>query len=187
MKMFKNIRLKNNKHIEYELHYKNVKNINLRIKSNGKIYVSANHAVSEKFIEDFIFSKSEFISKALEKYSQMSLKTQEKVFSETEIYSIITELCEKIYPYYEKKGIKYPQIKFRKMTSRWGSCHPYKGILTFNINLMYVPLECIEYVVFHEFTHFLQPNHSSKFYAELEKVCPNYKNLQERLKRVYVK
>ena len=96
-------------------------------------------------------------------------------------------MCREVYPYYEKKGVKYPQIKFRKMKSRWGSCHPTKGILTFNTNLIYAPIECVEYVVLHEFTHFLQANHSPKFYEELEQVCPDYKECRRMLKEIYIR
>ena len=90
-------------------------------------------------------------------------------------------MCKKAYPYFELRGIEYPEIKFKKMISRWGSCHSKRKILTFNINLMYARLECIEYVVLHEFTHFLVPNHSSKFYDELKKVCPDWKVLRKEL------
>lgn len=100
---------------------------------------------------------------------------------------LITRLCEKVYPYYAAKGVKYPQVKFRKMVSQWGNCRPQKGVLTFNTNLMYVERECIEYVVYHEFTHFLQANHSSKFYDELEKVCPNWKKCRAKLKEVNIR
>lgn len=72
--------------------------------------------------------------------------------------------------------IKHPQIKFRRMVSRWGSCHFVNGILTFDTNLMYALTECIKYVVLHEFNHFLQPNHSDKFYDEFSKVCPEWKS-----------
>lgn len=112
-------------------------------------------------------------------------KTQ--YYTESEVKELITLLCEKVYPYYVAKGVKYPQVKFRKMVSQWENCYPKKGILTFNTNLMYADRECIEYVVYHEFTHFLQANHSSKFYDELEKVCPKWKECRNRLKEVNIR
>ena len=174
----------NNRRISYIFEYKNVKNINLRIRSDGSIFVSANKRVPEKIVVGFILSKADFILKALEKYESIPYNTLIQYFSEEEIRDVVICICKKVYPYFEKFGIKYPEIKFRKMVSRWGSCHPQKGILTFNLNLMYTPLECIEYVVLHEFTHFLQPNHSKKFYMELEKVCPDWKKCRENLKGV---
>lgn len=173
--------------IEYDLQYKKVKNINLRIKSDGSIHVSANKRVPQKVIDDFILSKETLILKALEKIKENTGKPKQRYYSETEVKELITQLCEKVYPYYEARGVKYPQIKFRKMVSMWGNCHPQKGILTFNTNLMYADRECIEYVVYHEFTHFLQANHSRKFYDELEKVCPNWKKCRARLKEVSIR
>ena len=67
------------------------------------------------------------------------------------------------------------------MKSRWGSCNPGKGILTFNTQLMYAPPECIEYVVVHEFAHFLQPNHSALFYNEVAAVLPDWKDRRKKL------
>ena len=46
--------------VEYDLERKNVKNLNLRIKADQSVYVSANHKVSEKTIQDFLQSKSDY-------------------------------------------------------------------------------------------------------------------------------
>lgn len=167
--------------ITYKLTRKRVKNINMRIHPDGNIYVSANRWVSEKIIDEFVLSKAKYILKAQESYKQ---KEKIQYFSEGEIRAFIVSFCEKVYPYFAQKGVVYPEIKFRKMTSRWGSCNPSKRILTFNINLMYAPPECAEYVVLHEWTHFLQANHSKFFYAELEKVCPKWKECRKKLKKV---
>ena len=167
--------------ISYNLEYKNVKNINLRLKSDGTVNVSANKRVSENVIDSFVISKGDFILNAIKHY-----KTQIKkeYFKENEIKKVIIDCCEKVYPYFESRNVKFPVIKFRKMVSRWGSCHTKKGIVTFNTYLMYAPYDCIEYVVFHEFTHFLQPNHSRLFYLELEKICPDWKVLKNKLKSI---
>ena len=186
IKMIREIEL-NNKTIQYELQHKKVKNINLRIKPDGSIYVSANKRVPQNVIDDFIISKADFIIRALEIYKNMTAKKQIKYFTEDEVKEQIIYLCKKVYPYYEEKGIINPEIKFRKMVSRWGSCHTQKGILTFNTNLMYAPIECIEYVVYHEFTHFLQPNHSNKFYDELAKVYPNWNDCRKKLKEIQIR
>ena len=170
--------------IKYDLEYKKVKNINLRIKSDCSVCVSANKRVTIKAIDDFVLSKADFILRALEKYKNMPVKEQKQYYTEDELKELILALCNNVYPYYEKQGIKHPEIKFRKMVSRWGSCHTKKGILTFSTNLMYAPAECIEYVVWHEFTHFLQPNHSTRFYDELAKVYPNWKECRKKLKEI---
>ncbi len=172
--------------IVYDLQIKTVKNINMRIKSDGAVYVSANKRVSQKMIDDFIISKADFVFNAVAKYNNMAEMPKKQYFTEIQLKDFILQFCKVVYPYYENYGIKYPVIKFRKMTSRWGSCNSSKSILTFNIQLMYAPPECVEYVVWHEFTHFLQANHSKLFYAELESVCPDWKLHRKMLKEISV-
>lgn len=183
MCIIKHLKLKNCT-IKYELKHKKVKNINLRIRADGEISVSANRWVSLKTIENFLISKEDFILQALEKYRERVHIPLKQYFTEEEISGVIQKICDEVYPYFKKKGIEYPQIKFRKMVSQWGNCRKEKGILTFNKNLMYTPYECIEYVVMHEFTHFLQPNHSQLFYDELGKICPDWKERRALLKTI---
>lgn len=181
--MIKQINLKN-KTVKYNFQYKNVKNINLRIKPDGTISVSANKYVPPKSIEDFMIAKEDFIIKALNKYENIKNIPRRQYFNENEICDVIIEICNNLYPYFKKVGIKYPVIKFKRMISQWGSCHTKKKVLTFNTNLMYAPYECIEYVAAHEFTHFLVPNHSKKFYTELSKVIPDWNVRRHKLKSI---
>lgn len=174
----------NGKIIQYNFQYKNVKNINLRIKADMTVNVSASRFVSLGDVEAFLVSKSDFILKALDKFSMRPCDEPCRCFDDTQIRKIIEDICQRIYPYYQKRGISYPQIRFRKMISQWGNCYPKRGILTFNTNLVYAPYECVEYVVYHEFTHFLQANHSREFYEELQIVCPDWKKKREMLKKI---
>ena len=172
----------NGKRLQYDYTVKKVKNINLRIRTDGSISVSSSAFVRERDIEDFLISKGDFILKAMDRFQAEKQLPTTKYYEEEELKSLILSLCKEIYPYFEKMGIEYPEIKFRKMKSQWGSCYPKKHRLTFSTNLMYVPFECIEYVVCHEFTHFIVANHSHKFYEELSKICPRWKSLKKTLK-----
>ena len=96
---------------------------------------------------------------------------------------VLLTVCESIYPKFQKYGIDFPELRFRNMVSRWGSCQPKRKILTFNISLVEAPLSCIEYVVAHEFTHFLQPNHSKKFYAQLAMFMPDWRERKRLLEK----
>lgn len=233
--MIKEIILKD-RQIEYELQIKAVKNINLRIKADRTIFVSANTSVSEQTIEEFLVSKSEYILKALDHYEELAKyapkpkqyvdgesfrifghdrrlivvqgnknkvesdeayitltvkdindtalkqKTMEK-WLQTICRDMIQSLCDAVFPKFQKYGIDYPEIRFRNMVSRWGSCQPKREILTFNYALVEAPLASVEYVVVHEFTHFLQPNHSRKFYQQLAMFMPDWeerKNILEK-------
>lgn len=89
--------------------------------------------------------------------------------------------CEAVYPYFAARGVSFPMLKFRRMSSRWGSCACTKGVITFNTALISVPRECMEYVVVHELAHFLHPDHSARFYAEVEALIPDRKERQRLL------
>ena len=54
--------------IRWILTRKKVKNVNLRVKPDGMVCVSANTRVSVKFIEDFILKNAEFIFSALNRF-----------------------------------------------------------------------------------------------------------------------
>lgn len=55
--------------IRWTLTRKKVRNVNLRVKPDGIVYISANTRVSVKFIEGFIREKSDFIFSALDGFS----------------------------------------------------------------------------------------------------------------------
>lgn len=74
-----------------------------------------------------------------------------------------------------------PTITIRKMTSKWGSCMPTKAKVTINFMLVYYPIECLDYVLLHEFVHMIVPNHSKRFYQIIENKMPNYKTIQKIL------
>lgn len=75
--------------------------------------------------------------------------------------------------------LEFPDVKIRDMKSRWGSCTPAKNSITLNQKLIHYPFEFIEYVVLHEFVHFIQPNHSKAFYNIIENYMPDYKTRME--------
>ena len=57
--------------IRYCLERKNVKNLNLRIRKDGGVFVSANETVSCKEIDDFVCSKVHYIVEAIERFREM--------------------------------------------------------------------------------------------------------------------
>lgn len=98
-----------------------------------------------------------------------------KKYSDEAVKCTVLNFCEKYYPLFAVYGIKYPEIKFRNMKSRWGSCQPKAGVLCFSLRLIEAPKEFIEYVVAHEYTHFLHADHSKCFYDALARFMPDWK------------
>lgn len=184
--MIKTLPLPDGTTLSYEIRRKQVKNLNLHIEKDGAVWISAGKRHQDKEIETFLYSKRDWLTKHLSRIKNQQKTPADPYFTEDELVKTIHGFCQEIYPYYKEKGIPYPQIKFRKMTSQWGNCRPKQGILTFNKSLRFAPKDCVWYVVCHEWTHFLVPNHSEVFYGELGKVCPEWKEQRKRLKEVKI-
>lgn len=56
----------------YQLEQKNVKNVNMRIRKDGSIYISANPAVQPERIDEFVCNKSEYIFLALQRFAELN-------------------------------------------------------------------------------------------------------------------
>ena len=78
--------------------------------------------------------------------------------------------------------IPYPSLTIRKMTSRWGVCNSKLKKVTLNLELIKKELECLDYVIVHELSHFKEMNHSDRFWKVVEKNYPNYKEVRKKMK-----
>lgn len=91
-----------------------------------------------------------------------------------ELQPMISRWSEKL----EEDSIEW-QVK--QMKTEWGSCVPHKRLLIFNLELARVPRECIEFVIVHEFCHFLIDNHNKLFESLMTKRLPNWRTLRKNL------
>ena len=124
--------------------------------------------IKEKYIED-----KEYKKRIYEKWI--------KEFS----MPILYKLTEKYQEMLKGQRIKFPKIEIRKMKRRWGCCFPKQGKIVYNLGLIKVPMECIEYVVLHELSHFKHPNHSTKFYNFVANYMPDWKSRKKILDKEY--
>ena len=173
---------------------KNIKHCYLRIVENKTVQISANNYFTKDEAIDLVKRKQNWIKKHLEK-KELNLDTKEylylgKVYEKVELDFDVIEFYKKeakaFLPQIVEKNAKlmelYPSsLKFRNNKSRWGSCS-YKDGIILNIKLMKFPIEIIEYVVIHELAHIKHKNHSKRFWALVEKYCPNYKECERLMK-----
>ncbi len=83
--------------------------------------------------------------------------------------------------YSEIIGVFPCKVTIREQKTRWGSCSS-KGNINLNWKLIMAPQEVLDYVVIHELCHMKEMNHSDRFWAEVEKVCPQYKRCRRWLR-----
>jgi len=128
------------------------------LRLNGRFQLSAPESYSTKQREKLL----------LNWFREMSLKIFKERFPEcTKVSAVI--------------GItKEPVWKVKIMTRRWGSCTK-EGNIYLNPKLVTAPKVCIDYVIFHELCHTKEHNHSSRFYALLSRVYPDWKKWRDYL------
>lgn len=220
--------------ILYELERKNVKNLNLHVRRDGTVYVSANRLVPVEQVDAFLESKIGFILNARKRFAeQAQYRPQPKQYVSGETFyiqgrglrlqvvqaakdqissdgvhlylqvrdpmdfekkkrmvsrfidqqcrQVFGEIVAEVYPIFQKYGVAMPTLRIRDMETRWGSCLAKKGIITLNKRLLEAPRYCIEYVVTHEFCHFIHPNHSKQYYAFLTMLMPDWRERKKVL------
>lgn len=159
----------------------------IQVKADGSVIVRAPRYMPERDIMGFVSERSEWIEKAREK----ARKAREAVGElEPLSYDDIEELADKAVRLIPERvkyfapivGVDYGRITVRNQKTRWGSCSG-KANLNFNCLLMLTPDDVIDYVVVHELCHLIEMNHSPAFWAEVERVLPEYKKSRLWLKR----
>lgn len=169
--------------IPYRLTRRRVKNINMRIGKDGMVAVSAGPRVPLSTIDAFVASHADWVAKAQQHAARRQEEQAAPLPDKAEALAQFQWLSDFYYPYFA--GVLHgrkPEIKVRDMTTRWGVCHMEKGYITFALRLYQKPLAAQEYVVVHEFCHFIQPNHSPAFWAEVEKLLPDWKERRRLLR-----
>ena len=76
--------------------------------------------------------------------------------------------------------IHFNKVAIRGQKTRWGSCSSQKNI-NLNRNLIFLKPELVIYLMVHELSHIIQPNHSSKFWSQVAICLPGYKKYDREL------
>ena len=99
-----------------------------------------------------------------------------------EMETLFKERLDFYYNIIEEK-IPYPKLKFRKMKTRWGVCNKRDNSVTLNTLLMNEKIECLDYVIVHELSHFIHFDHSKSFWLMVEKYCKDYKKIRKSMRK----
>ena len=174
------------------------------VEKNIKWILNKRNSIIEKFISYDENSKHLFLGK------EYSLKTN---YSKTPRVDLIekiiivstnekTSVKKQIIEYRKEKSIElfeeiiyqsflkmkdflkvYPKLIIKESLTKWGCCYFKENKIMLNLALTQVPIYLIEYVVIHELTHFIYPNHSKEFHIFLQKYIPNERVYAKELKK----
>ena len=95
--------------------------------------------------------------------------------------SIFKEEFDKMYNAFVY-DIPYPTLTIRKMKTRWGVCNTKACKITLNLELIKKSPIYLDYVIIHELSHLLHPNHSKAFWQCVEDNFKDYKKIRKELK-----
>jgi len=176
-----------NDNIEYEIIRSKRKTISMQIKSDGHVVVRAPLRLSQKSIDEFVVKNADWIEKSKLKVQDRNAKKEQlEQFSEKEITEFKKMARKQLLPMIEELapivGVVYGRVSIRAQKSRWGSCSR-EGNLNFNCLLVMTPASVQRYVIVHELCHRKEMNHSANFWAEVERIVPDYREQRKWLKK----
>lgn len=80
-----------------------------------------------------------------------------------------------------KLGVRVSGYFLQRMKTKWGSCNPRKQHIRLNTELVKKPRDLLEYVLVHEMAHLLEPSHSERFVAILDRHWPQWRESRAEL------
>ena len=123
-------------------------------------------------MEEIDYENKKIYIDSLSKYDSLMKKEAKKLFEARLKYN---------YNLFDE-NIKFPSLRIRKMTTRWGVCNRRDIRVTLNSELFKYGIEEIDYVIIHELSHLVYFNHSKDFWNVVSKYCPQYKEIRKKLK-----
>lgn len=133
-----------------------------------KLDVVKHHLDEIKFENKFIISKDNQ-SKARDLFKKWYIKkAEEKIIPQVKHFA-------------NNLGVQYNSIKIKEFKYRWGSCTSNNN-LNFNWRLIKAPLPVINYVIVHELSHLIEPNHTQLFWNKVKTQVPRFSKAKEWLK-----
>lgn len=96
--------------------------------------------------------------------------------------SQLQQRLEKMLPKWEERlSVKPNAIGIKKMKTKWGSCNTDTKRIWLNLELAKKPVECLEFILVHEFVHLIERNHNKRFVVLMDKHLPDWRERRNLL------
>ncbi len=171
--------------MEYELkRRRGMRTIRIAVHPGGKLVVSSGMSRSQNEIEAFLYRQKAWIETSVEKMKNVSesllTKNDPKEYRERkkEARMLVEARLETFNALY---GLKWSRVSIKNTRRLWGSCSR-RGNLNFNYKLLLIPPDLRDYVIVHELCHLIHFNHSPRFWNEVARALPDFKERKKRLR-----
>ena len=169
--------------MDYTVKKSKRKTYSISVGRDGTVEIKAPLKRSKTDIEKILKKYSPWIEKNIAKQSEKAKRgrklTEEEIADLKSNAKII--LAEKTRYYKKIIGVEPTGVKITSATTRWGSCSGTNSIC-YSYRVMLLSNRAQDYIVVHELCHILQKNHSPKFYREVAKILPDYKDRIKEIK-----
>ena len=165
----------------------NRKTLAIRIIGENAVELRVPMLLTDAQIQAYLQQNRGWIEKHLRLYAQKQAERAALApFTEEEIRAMarlaVQQLPPRVASYARLLDVTYGRITVRNQKTRWGSCSG-KGNLNFNCLLMLCPPAVQDYVIVHELCHRRHMDHSAEFWAEVERILPDYRQRRDWLKK----
>ncbi|MEE0510634.1 MAG: SprT family zinc-dependent metalloprotease [Peptococcaceae bacterium] len=165
--------------------YSQRRSISLELAADGSLTVRAPRDMSQQSVRRFVASKQAWIAKKRAQLEAGQRAWGGDVLTPAELALLKAQaqrdLPARVAQWAPRVGVQPQALHIRTQHTLWGSCSS-TGRLSLNAFLMLAPDAVRDYVVVHELCHLKEMNHSARFWAEVEKVLPDYRTGRDWLK-----
>ncbi|MDA3792881.1 MAG: M48 family metallopeptidase [Elusimicrobia bacterium] len=176
-KQYSRIKIKD-RVIPYRLSRRDVKYARFEFKTGNLVVIVPRRLKNvKKIIKDhknWIYKNFTRIQKAL---NEDSLRKVNFERSREELKQIASEKAVK---YSNEMAVSVNKIFIRKMATRWGSLSSKRNI-TLNSIVKFLPVNLIEYIIYHEVVHLKERKHGKAFKSLIENRYNDYKKYDDEL------
>ena len=176
--------------IRVEVVYSRRRTLGLEVRADGRVILRAPKGLSNQAVMDFVKERQAWIVQKWFETERIRRQKAERPPRDYEQNPALEaqyrkearrRITERAAYFAEKMGVDYGRIAIKAAKTRWGSCSA-RGNLNFHWKLILMPPAILDYVVVHELAHRIEMNHSPRFWAQVERILPDYRERRKWLK-----
>ena len=176
--------------IRVEVVYSRRRTLGLEVRADGRVILRAPKGLSNQAVMDFVKERQAWIVQKWFETERIRRQKAERPPRDYEQNPALEvqyrkearrRITERAAYFAEKMGVDDGRIAIKAAKTRWGSCSA-QGNLNFHWKLILMPPAILDYVVVHELAHRIEMNHSPRFWTQVERILPDYRERRRWLK-----